>query len=322
MRFAEPWFLLLLLPLAAAVVWHRRRPAPAVDGGSARILGDLPASLRARAWWLPGAAATLAAALLIGALARPQTGRQETRVLTEGIDIMLVLDTSSSMLQPGLQQDQPNIKVVKAVVSDFAAGRMDDRLGLVTFAALPRTICPLTLDQQAVLGHLAAVECVRTNGPEDGTGIGAALGHAARKLMDSDARSKVIVLLTDGVENQFVIPPEEAAELCRSLGVRVYTIGAGVRGERNLLGMWQEHEMDTRMLEQVSELTGGEFFRARTADVLTEVYERIDALERTTREDLSFTDYDDRYRWLLAPAAVLLALELLLRRTLWLELAG
>ncbi|RKY20335.1 MAG: aerotolerance regulator BatA [Planctomycetota bacterium] len=321
-HLGDPAFLLLLLPLAALVLWRRRRAPGSVDGASAEVFGGLPVSLRQRTAWLPGLLATLACVLLIVALSRPQRGREETRVITEGVDIMLVVDTSSSMLQDGLERGVTNIAVVKEVLAGFVRGRQDDKLGLVTFAALPRTACPLTLDNDAVLRHLAAVHCVNKSGPEDGTGIGVALGHAARKLMDSEAASKVVVLLTDGIENQFVIPPEDAAELCADLDVRVYIIGAGVIRAPRMFGGVEEQELPMEMLELVAERTGGKAYRARNAQVLELVYAEIDALEKTQREDVRYTDYDDIYTWFLIPAAALLALELLLRRSVFLELVG
>lgn len=320
--FGDPAFLWVLLPLAALVWWRASARRPAVEAGSELVLAGLPRTLRQRLAATPAVLSVLAAVLLVLGLARPQVGREEARVVTEGVDIMLVVDVSSSMTKDGLERGVPNIDVVKEVVAGFVRGRKDDRLGLVTFAALPRTVCPLTLDNDAVLSHLAAVECVRTNGPQDGTGIGVALGHAARKLIDSDAKSKVIVLLTDGIENQFVIPPEEAAALCQELGVRVYTVGAGVNLQRGLFGGVEEVELPTQMLEDVAETTGGHFYRARSGQVLEQVYAEIDGLEKTEREDVRYTDYDDVYAWLLVPAAALLALELLLRRSVWLELVG
>ena len=307
------------MPLAALALWSRVRKRAAVDGASEIVLGGLPVSLRQRLAWLPGALGWFGAALLVMALARPLAGREESKVLTEGIDIMLVVDVSSSMTKDGLEKGVPNIEVVKEVVTDFVGNRGDDRIGLVTFAALPRTVCPLTLDNLAVRQHLGSVACVRSNGPEDGTGIGAALGHAVRKLMTSDAKSRIVVLLTDGIENQFVIPPEDAAALAREQGVRVYTIGAGLQMASSLFGGVEEVPMPTEMLEAIAADTNGRFFRARSANVLTQVYGEIDKLETTEREDVRYTEYDDLYAWVLAPAAGLLLLELLLRRSVWLE---
>lgn len=320
MILGDPLFLLLLAPLAALVLRRLRRPTPGVGGGSERLHGGLPATLRARTTWLPGLLGALGALLVVLALARPLQGRVEAQVTSEGIDIMLVIDASSSMLDQGLQPRVTNLEVVKAVVSRFVQARVDDRVGLVSFASWPRTECPLTLDREGLLTRLAAVQCVARNTEEDGTAIGVALGQAARKLKDSDAKSRVIVLLTDGEENRWTIDPAEATALCKDLGIKVYAVAAGrawVAG-RGLFG----RSADPTLLQSIASETGGRFFLATDAEALTEVYREIDALERTTRQDVRYTDWEDLYPWLLVPAALLLALELALRRTVHLEFAA
>ena len=257
------------------------------------------------------------AVLLVLALARPLQGREESRVYTEGIDIMLVVDTSSSMLMQGLKAGVTSLDVVKEVVAGFVKGRDGDRIGLLTFASYPRTECPLTLDHGTLLDRLKLVHCVAPNTEEDGTAIGVALGQAARKLKDSDAKSKVVVLLTDGENNQLAVDPLEAAALCKDLGIKVYTVVAGP-DRTSLLSQ----PLDTSLLENIAATTGGRFYRARDADVLKQVYAQIDGLERTQRQDVRYTDYDDLYAWLLVPATALLLLELLLRRVSHLEFAS
>jgi Ca-activated chloride channel family protein len=322
MILADPWFLLLLAPLAALLLWRLRARRPALDGGSEQVLGALPATWRTRTTWLPGALGALAGALLIVALARPLQGREESRVLTEGIDIMLVVDTSSSMLDDGMQPGVTNLELVKQVVADFAKGRKDDRVGLTTFAVYPRTECPLTLDMGGLLARIGDIKCVRVNSEEDGTAIGVGLAQAARKLKDSDAKSKVVVLLTDGAENRHTIEPLEAAKLCQSLGIKVYTIGAGRPTQRDMTSRLHELQVDFTLLEQVAQETGGKFWRAKDAETLASVYREIDQLERSRREDVRYTDYDEFYPWLLLPAALLLVAELLLRRGPYLEFAS
>lgn len=322
MLLGDPHFLWLLAPLAALVIWQcLPRARPSIDGGSERVLGRLPSTLRARTRWTAGAAGLLSAVLIVGALARPLQGREESRVFTEGIDIVLAVDTSSSMLDQGLERGLTTLDVVKAVVAEFVKARKSDRLGLITFAAWPRTECPLTLDNEGVLQRLAAVQCVQRNSEEDGTAIGVAIGQAARKLKDSDAQSKVIVLLTDGQNNMLTVDPMEATALCKDLGIKVYTIGAGRQFEQTLLGV-RERQGDFRLLEDIAGQTGGRFFRARDTEALKAIYEAIDQLERTERQDVRYTDYDDLYPWLLVPAVALLALELLLRRGVHLEFAS
>jgi len=321
MILGDPWFLLLLLPLAVLALLRARRPRPAIDAGSEHVLAGLPRTWRTRTAWLPGVLSLLAGVLIVVALARPLQGREESKVLTEGIDIMLVVDTSSSMLDDGMLEGTTNLDVVKSVVADFARGRKDDRVGLLSFASYPRTECPLTLDMGGLLTRIGDVKCVRVNSEEDGTAIGVGLAQAARKLKDSDAKSKVVVLLTDGEENKFTVDPAEAAKLCKTMGIRVYTIGAG-RPRISIFGRVQEQQLDTTLLEQIAADTGGRFWRARDAETLTSIYEEIDQLERTTRQDVRYTDWDDLYPWLLLPATILLALELLLRRGPYLEFAA
>jgi Ca-activated chloride channel homolog len=321
MSLGDPWFLLLLVPLALLCAWRLRRARPAIDGGSEHALGALPATWRTRTAWLPGALGVLACVLLVVALARPLQGREESRIVTEGIDIMLVVDTSSSMLDDGLQRGVTNLDVVKQVVRDFVEGRKDDRIGLLTFARYARTECPLTLDMSGLLARIAAVRNVPPNSEEDYTAIGVGLGEAVRKLRDSDAKSRVVILLSDGENNQHDVEPLDAADLCRSLGIRAYTIGAG-RKLVSVPGRLLEQPLDTTLLEQIAGKTGGRFWRARDAQALAAVYAEIDALERTAREDVRYTDYEDLYPWLLVPAVLLLALELLLRRGPYLEFAS
>jgi Ca-activated chloride channel family protein len=321
MTLGDPLFLLLLVPLAGVLLLLARRPPAGVDGGSERVLGRLPVTLRARTRRLPGVLGALAAVLLVGALARPLQGREESRVTTEGIDIMLVVDTSSSMNDQGLERGLTNLEVVKHVVAQFIGARADDRLGLVTFAAWPRTESPLTLDRDGLQARLEAVRCVVRNTEEDGTAIGVALGQAARKLADSDAESKVVVLLTDGQNNLMTVDPMDATALCKDFGIRVYTIGAGATTDMTMFGP-RARFVDFSLLQAIAAETGGRFYRAKDAEMLAAVYAEIDRLERTEREDVRYTDYDDLYAWLLWPALVLLAGELLLRRGVHLEFAS
>lgn len=318
----DPAFLWLLLPLAALAAFRLSRPRPTLDGGSRRLASGLPDTWRTRSAWLPGALACVAGVLLVLALARPLKGREEARVLTSGLDIMLALDASSSMSQAGLQPGVAKVEVVKAAAAEFVKARPDDRLGLVTFAAFPRTECPLTLDHEALLARLAAVRTVTPNSDEDGTAIGVALGQAARKLRESDAKSRVVVLLTDGRNTLADIDPLAAAELCRGDGVRVHTIFVSQRV--SVLGRLQPQVSPeaVELLASIARTTGGRFFRADDAHALREVYAEIDQLEKTPRQDVRYTDYEDLYPWLLVPAGALLLLELLLRRGPLLEFAA
>ena len=317
----DPWNLLLLVPVLLGSAYLFLRGKQGVGGGSLHWLGGLPATWRTRTTWLPGSLLCLAMVFLVVALARPLKGREESRIWSEGIDILLCVDVSSSMLEPGLEQGMTNLEVVKEVVADFVSGRSDDRIGLVTFAGYARMVCPLTLDQDAVLEHLSEVECVRPNSEEDGTAIGLALGQAARKLKDSDAASRVIILLTDGEENRRVIDPREAAALCKDLGIRVYTVGAG-RQYMNTFGGRVEVGLDTQLLEEVAQKTEGKFWRAKDTSMLAGVYDEIGRLETAAREELIYTDHEDLYHGLVLASLFLLITEFGLRRGPYLEVTS
>lgn len=318
--FGDPWFLVLLLP----VLWFALRPLRGervVDGGSERLLGDLPSTWRTRTAWLPRALLSLGAALVVIALARPLEGMVQTRMTTQGLDLIVVVDTSSSMQDRGLEPNATNLEVVKEVVAEFVRQRENDRIGLVTFAAWPTSVSPLTLDKDALLGRLADVECVVPNSSEDGTAIGGALAHAAWKLSESPSQSRVVVLLTDGEENKVEIPSSQAIAYCKEFGVRVYTVGAG-RAFASSPNVWYQRRADSSLLEAIASETGGRFFLASDTESLAEVYDEIDELETIEIEDFRYTDFEDRYHGLVATAAGLLALGLLLGRGPYLEVAS
>jgi Ca-activated chloride channel family protein len=312
-------WLLALLPLG---LWLRaRRGTSAVPLGAAALLIEegLPHTLRQRLLWLPRTLQVTGLCLLIVALARPVERVEEPRE-TEGIDLLLVLDLSSSMTANDLDPGRTRLEVAKEAAARFIRMRPDDRVGLVTFARFPDVRCPLTLDHEALLEILASVQLVTSDGPEDATGIGAAVAHAARVLESSGARSRVVVLLTDGEENVALagkpraIAPVHAAQLCEQLGVRVYSIAAGV-GRRDPSGAMIR--LDTRAVRALAQRTGGTFHAAVDAANLSAIYERIDALERAPTPDPEFRT-EDRHQGFLIAGLLLLVLGGVLRTT-WLE---
>jgi len=313
--WGDPVFLLLLVPLVAVLAWRARARPGAADGASLHVVGGLPRTLRTRTRRLPAALLALSAVVMIVALARPLEGRHTARVVTEGVDIVLVLDRSSSMLESSLDRDVTNFQAVKEAAAEFVRGRPDDRLGLVSFARYARTECPLTLDGEAVLEFLRDVEIARPRSEEDGTSIGIALGHAALKLRDSDAKSKVVVLLTDGLEmNAGIVDPDESAALCADLGIRVYTILA----VSPFFQSWDLQRAKS-LLERIAGTTDGRAFSVRSAGYLEQAWETIDELETTEREDVRYTDYDDLYPALMPWALGLLVLGAALARGPYLE---
>lgn len=332
--FADGKWLPYLLAAVAlhALVWAwlevrgRRRRVPAVRYSSLARLAALRPSWAVRLRPVVRSLRVVTLGLLVLALARPQVGRSETVVRTEGIDIMLVLDTSGSMraldldADRGIRDRRTRLDVAKSVVERFVEGRANDRIGLVVFGEEAFTQCPLTLDHGVLATFLDRVEIGIAG---DATAIGSALGIAVKRLADSEAASKVVVLLTDGRSNAGVISPLRAAELAKAKGVRVYTVAAGTRGKApfvvdSLLGpqvVYQDVEIDEETLAKVAEITGGEAFRAVDREALEQIYGRIDQLERTEIEETKYMEYDERFAGLVVPAIGLLLLEALLLRT-------
>ena len=324
-RFEDPLFLLLLgaVPLLAwwYVVRGRRsrgsltHPDVAglgrADRGEGRWLQHLPAALRG-----------LALVALVVAFARPQTGVTGENVVTEGIDIVLALDISSSMLAEDLAPNR--IEAAKEVAADFAAGRGNDRIGLVIFAGKAFTQAPLTLDYSVVTSLIGELEVGMI---EDGTAVGMGLATAVKRLQASEAASRVVVLLTDGRNNRGEIDPVTAAQAAQALGVRVYTIGAGSRGTArvpvtdrfgNRRYVTTRVDVDEPTLRATAETTGGRYYRATDRESLEAIYREIDELETTEIEVENFTTYGERFHIPLLVGLFLLLAEVVLGRT-WLR---
>jgi Ca-activated chloride channel family protein len=281
----HPWWLLLALVPAAALLLARRRRPPALRFAPHAFLGGEGAPrppLRARLHRLPAWLEVAGLLLAVVALARP-VQRTVRTVPEEGIDILLVLDTSSSMRAADLAAGRSRLAVARDTAAAFVRGRPGDRIGLVTFARYPDLACPPTPDHAALLRVLAAVAPVAAEGPEDATGIGAAVGRAASILADGGTASRVVVLLTDGEENVALpgtpggVTPAHAARLCEEIGVRVHGIVAGGGAPAGP----GRAAADTGPVRRLAERTGGRFFEARDAGALAAVYADIAALERT-----------------------------------------
>ncbi len=323
-RFASPW-LLLLLPLAAGAAWRldrrRRRAGARLRLPRTEALGRLGGSVwvrvdRALPW-----ARGLALALVVVALARPQSGSREETVSTRGIDIVVALDISGSMRCEDFRP-MNRLEVARRTVRAFVEGRPSDRIGLVVFAGISTTRCPLTLDHEMLEQFLGQVDFTPEN--EDGTAIGMGLATAVNRLRTSQARSKVVVLVTDGRNNRGQIGPEAAAEAARALGIRVYTVGVGTEGEapypvaQGLLGkryVMVREDLDEDLLRSIAAKTGGRYYRATDAEALRSVFSTIDALETTRIESRVRILYDERFPLALLPAGAILALEGLLAAT-------
>ncbi len=260
----------------------------------------------------------LALALLIVAIARPQSSESWENVSTEGIDIMLALDISSSMLARDFEPDR--LEASKNLAMEFIAGRPYDRIGLVVFAGESFTQCPLTTDH-AVLVNL--FRDIKSGMIEDGTAIGMGLATSVNRLKESEAKSKVIILLTDGVNNSGDITPITAAEIAETFGVRVYTIGVGSHGmapypTQTAFGIRYQNmkvEIDEEILQQIAEDTGGAYFRATDNEKLRSIYNKIDQLEKSKIEVKEYRKKHEEFFWFVLTAGLLIVLEFVLRKT-------
>lgn len=315
----DPWFLGLVPVAWLVLLWRLRRPRAALSTASVAAFEGLPRSLRARLVHLPPVIIAVALSAFALALARPVT-REVLPIREQGVDILLLVDISSSMDAPDMERDERvrRIEAARDKALQFARGRVHDRVGLMTFALYPELRCPLTLDTDALAAFLRGVETVQRGGPEDRTGIGIALAQAVSFLEDSDAPSKVVVLLTDGENNVADVMPEEAAKLAVDAGVRVHTIGLG-QGLvfRDPFGRVRRQPSDFSAIEQIAETTGGRFFEAEDAEGLGDVYAAIDAMEKVELEDPRYRTSDGFEGPLLAGAALLVLAFLL--DSLWIR---
>ncbi|MCB1229505.1 MAG: VWA domain-containing protein [Verrucomicrobiae bacterium] len=324
-QFAHPelLFLLLLLPAVALLkgkvggVASLRFPSVA----AAREAGGKP---RGRAGGWLAALRLLALAALIVALARPQLGRGTTEVEASGIDILLAIDVSGSMeaLDFELNGDRANrLEVVKQVVKQFVDERPNDRIGIVAFAGRPYLVSPLTLDHEWLVKRL---ESVKIGQVEDGTAIGSAIVSASNHLKDQDSKSRIVVLLTDGMNNAGAANPTTAAEAAKAIGIKIYTVGAGTRGQapmpvkdqfgRSRLRM-VEVDIDEKTLKEVADETGGQYFRATDTASLEQIYAAINQLETTKRKLKKYEDVDELFLYALLPGLCFLGLERFLGET-------
>lgn len=323
MEFAQPIYLLLSLLLIPYVVWQvrSRHREPALRMSDTFAYQHAPRSWRVRLRWLPQALRALAFVLLVVALARPQTHNVWDTQETEGIDIMMAMDISVSMLS---QDVRPNrMEVAKDVAAEFIASRPNDNIGLTVFAGEAFTQCPLTTDHASLINLLqdARTDLAQHGLIEPGTAIGMGIASAVSRLKDSKAKSKVVILLTDGSNNVGDISPMTAVEIAKGLGIRVYTIGLGSDGRQPSVPSFFQggaaEEMDVETLRQIAEQTGAHFYRATNRDELSDIYRDIDKLEKTKLSTTSVKRTYEAYALFLKGAFLLLLLDLLLSITLW-----
>lgn len=324
-RFATPW-VLALSPLALGAAWALARRRSSADARLALPLAARRMRMAVSPWTrveraLPWVRA-LVLLLLVVSVARPQSGAQIESVSTHGVDIVLVLDVSGSMRAEDFRPSN-RLEVARRTVERFINGRATDRLGLVVFAGLATTRCPLTLDHEMLKQFLSEVDFAARE--QDGTALGMGLATGVNRLRESEARSKVVVLVTDGVNNRGQIGPRAAAEAARALEVKVYTIGVGSEGEApvpvdygppvGVRYVMQRVELDEELLQEIAEKTDGRYFRATDAEGLEEIFATIDKLEKTEVESRIRVLYSELFPLTLIPAVVLLLLERLLGTT-------
>ena len=315
-EWAHPLWL-LALPLALLAPWLTRNPRMAVASLGAIRTGM---SLRRLLAWLPGLLGALGLAMLIVALARPQQVDRKTIVEHEGIDILLVLDTSGSMEAEDYRlggRDASRLEVAKETIARFVDGRPDDRLGLVVFGEEAFTQVPLTTDHDALVRFLRMVRIGMAG--QRATAVGDALAVASKRLTDLDAPSRVVILLTDGRSNAGQVEPRQAAEAARALGVKVYTVGVGSTngGGGGLFGLLggRSSELDEATLKEIARITEARYFRAGDTKSLEEVYETINALETSTAEVEELIQTEERFRPWAITGLLLISLQFLLGGT-------
>ncbi len=318
----EFFFLLLLLPLLAGWYFYRhQRHYATLKMPGLEAVANI-SSWRGRMRIILPILRLLTAIMLIIALARPQLALKEEDIRAEGIDITLVMDLSSSMLAQDFKPDR--LEVSKQVATEFVDKRQYDRLSLVVFAGEAFTQCPLTTDHRVIKDFLAGLQCGIL---EDGTAIGMGLATAVNRLKDSAAKSKVVILLTDGDNNAGYIKPMTAAEIAEEFQVKVYTIGVGSRGKaltpisRRSNGDYvfglADVQIDEELLQRIAEMTGGRYFRATSAEALASIYQEIDRLEKTELDITTIKRYSEEFHLFAMLAIVFLVLEILLRYTLF-----
>lgn len=321
-EFASPYFLYILIIIPLLVVWYiflGRKHQAYVKFTDTSFFAGLPRSWKVYVRHVLFALEMCALALLIVALARPQSSSKNQKINVEGIDIVLTMDISSSMLAQDLKPDR--LEAAKNVAADFVKGRPGDRMGLVVFASETFTQVPLTTDHSMLLNMLKDMKCGML---EDGTAIGDGLASSVSRLKDSEAISKVVILLTDGDNNAGSVDPATAAEMAKIFGIRVYTIGAGTRGTapypvQTPFGGIQYQQIPVNinepLLQQIADETGGKYYRATSNEKLQQIYDEIDQLERSKIEINEFTRVHEEFLPLVIWSLALLLLVFILRHT-------
>lgn len=322
MVFANIEYLFLLILIIPYIVWYimkRKKNEATLQISDAHVYAHTPKSYKIYLLHAPFLLRIIALVAVILVLARPQSTNSFQNSEIEGIDIMLAIDVSTSMLAEDLKPNR--LEAAKDVAAEFINGRQTDNIGLVVFAGESFTQCPLTTDHAVLLNLFESIRCGII---EDGTAIGMGIANAVTRLKDSKAKSKVIILLTDGTNNRGDISPLTAAEIAKSYGIRVYTIGVGTNGtapypHQTIAGIQYINvpvEIDEQMLTQIANITDGGYYRATSNSKLKEVYEQIDRLEKTKLNVKEYSKRQEEYRLFALIAFICVLLEVLLRNSI------
>ncbi len=317
-RFASPiWLILLIIPIIIILLYFRKkgRTDATVIFSDISIFKNIGTGTGTIKRYLSLALSTTAIIALILAMARPQSGQQFQSRTTYGVDIILALDISSSMSAMDFDP-LTRFEAAKEVVEDFIGNRVNDRIGLVVFSAQSITLCPLTLDYNILSAFL---ENAWDSMLDDGTAIGSAIGTSINRLRESDAKSKIIILLTDGMNNRGNLDPITAAKIAKTLGIRIYTIGVGTEGRAPIIVQgqtyWTETHIDETSLKEVAQITGSKYYRAKNTRELDGIYDEIGKLETTKINYNEWIEYNEMYNSFLTAGFILIILSFVFDKT-------
>ena len=322
-RFEDPWLLLFFLMVPFLTIRGKGKQQATISYSSIDTLQAIRSARVEILSILPLALRMFAISLLVLALARPQEGYKSTEILSVGVDIMLALDTSGSMQALDFIKDEKRdtrLAMVKDVVSQFIDNRPNDRMGMVVFGSEAYTQCPLTLDQGILKSFLSKLDIGMAG---DSTAIGSAIGIAVKRLKDLKSKSKVIILLTDGRNNAGSLPPLQAAQTAKAFGIKIHTIAVGTLGKapflvNSIFGqryVYQQVDIDEDTLKKISDLTGGQYFRATDLQSLKTIYKQIDEMEKSEVKVIDHSEYTELFHYFLIPGLLILLLEILLSNT-------
>ncbi len=328
MNFVYPAYFLLLLLLVPYAIWFfliKSRKEPSLKIASSKAYLFAPKTLRQRLMWLPFVLRVLCFSMIVTALARPQSNASWSESEVEGIDIMLAMDVSTSMMAMDFKPNR--VEAARKVASDFVNRQKNDNIGLTVFSGEAFTQCPLTTDHAALLQMFSNITCdlPATGMIEDGTAIGMGIANAINRLKESKAKSKVVILLTDGSNNMGEISPLTAAEMAKSLGIRIYTIGVGTNGNAKypypLPGGGVQYvsmpvEIDTKMLKEIATITKGKYYRAKNNQELENIYSDISKLEKSRITTTRFSRLHEFYQPFILVGIIALLLEMVLKNTI------